>query len=235
MNINFIPKTKEIELVVPPPRPASEYFPQWLKEIPLFENSKFKVETLADGTNITNATAKACMPFMDTFLTGYIQETWCDILIERNNDEIIYKYSRSPTIISNRDKISISKMVDSSFYPIEFLWQQPWIPKTPPGYSMLYLHPLNRLDLPFFSLSGIIENDLYHIEDAGNHPFFIKKDFEGIIPAGTPMFQMIPIKRENWKSTVNQVQENWNILKSNVYKYFYGGYRRLYWKKKSYK
>jgi hypothetical protein len=34
MNIEFIPVSKEAELVVPPPKPAKLYVPQWYKDIP---------------------------------------------------------------------------------------------------------------------------------------------------------------------------------------------------------
>jgi hypothetical protein len=34
-------------------------------------------------------------------------------------------------------------------------------------------------------------------------PFFVVKGFTGIIPAGTPYAQMLPFKRENWESEIN--------------------------------
>ena len=61
---------------------------------------------------------------------------------------------------------------------------------------MLLSHPFNRFDLPFTTLSGIIDAD--GILARGNIPFFIKEGFEGIVKQGTPIFQIIPFKRENW-------------------------------------
>jgi hypothetical protein len=33
-------------------------------------------------------------------------------------------------------------------------------------------------------------------------PFFITKDFVGLIPKGTPFAQIVPFKRESWESEV---------------------------------
>ena len=33
-----------------------------------------------------------------------------------------------------------------------------------------------------------------------NFPFFIKEGFTGLIPYGTPIVQIIPFKRDDWKS-----------------------------------
>ena len=175
------------------------------------------------------------MPFMDTMLTGYIQSTWSDIFIENVDGKISYAYSNSPEIISNRNNVSINNLLDKNiFYDIEFVWRQPWVPQLPKGYSMLYTHPLNRIDLPFYSLSGIIDNDRYINETDGNHPFFIKNNFSGIIPAGTPMYQMIPIKRDKWKSYIKEVEKHYQYTKSGVYMFFYDGYKKLFWNKKEY-
>jgi len=234
--IEFFPLSREIELTVPHPKPASTYVPEWYKRVPKFENDKFEVHVLPNGSTMANATMKSCIPFLDGLTSGYIQETWCDILIERvDEDSIIYKYSGSPEIIQIRPKLSSEKMINDSFYKIEFIWQQPWIPKLPLGWSMLYTHPANRCDLPFTSLTGVIDNDTFYSERKGNYPFFLKKGFEGIIPAGTPMFQMIPFKREDWNTKVNEYHADYQWHAGRVTKYFYDGYKKIFWKKKNYK
>ena len=57
---------------------------------------------------------------------------------------------------------------------------------------------MNNFSLPFVSTSGIINND--KVFQPGSIPFFIRKGFNGIIPKGTPIIQIIPFKRNNWKS-----------------------------------
>ena len=49
---------------------------------------------------------------------------------------------------------------------------------------------------PIKVFEGIVDTDQQHIM---NFPFVYKDpEFEGIIPAGTPIVQVIPFKREKW-------------------------------------
>jgi hypothetical protein len=45
------------------------------------------------------------------------------------------------------------------------------------------------------------------LETHANSPFVIEENFEGIIPKGTPMFQVIPFKRENWEMEISEMKE----------------------------
>lgn len=230
--ITFIPVSDEAENLVDMPKPAKLYLPKWYKDVPKFDNKKIKIF----NNGMSNATMKSCMPFIDAFTSGYIQETWCDIYIEQNENEIIWKYSSGPEIISSRQDGTNYFPLNDDFLNIELLWKQQWTAKLPFGYSMLYTHPLNRHDLPFFSLSGVIDNDKYYIESSTvNYPFFIKRGFNGIIPKGTPMFQMIPIKRESWISSSDTFRKYHSTGYRQVRKFFYDGYKKLYWVPKSYK
>lgn len=225
--IIFRPNSELVEKIVPAPKPAKNFLPDWYKKTPKFENRKLEINLRGQP----NATMKACMPFLDTFTSGYIQETWCDIYFKHDGTNIEWRYASEPAILETRIP---SYMHIKGFAPDEFAWRQVWIPQLPNGYSMLYIHPLNRFDLPFLSLSGIIDNDRYYMETIANHPFFIKEGFEGIIPKGTPMFQMIPIKRESWTSKINRYSEELKYKFLDVKSYFYDGYKKIYWQKKNY-
>jgi hypothetical protein len=228
--IIFRPISTEAQKMVAKPKPAIHYVPEWYKKIPKFDNNEFKV---LNGGRF-NTTMKKCLPFMDTFMTGYIQETWTDIYVEIDkNNNITYNYSSGPPIIKLRDNKNYYPQINK-FNENELAWQQVWIPQLPNGYSMLYTHPLNRYDLPFLSLTGIIDNDKYYMESLANHPFFIERDFNGLIPAGTPMFQMIPIKRDRWRSYFKNYDQDLQIKFLEVRKFFMDGYKKLYWQKKEY-
>ena len=100
----------------------------------------------------------------------------------------------------------------------------------PDGYSGLIVHPLNRLDLPFFTISGTVDFDTFYYPKVTNIPFYIKKGFSGIIPKGTPMFQIIPVKREHWESKKEKNHTEENNLKNSIFKN--GIYRKDNWVKK---
>ena len=78
----------------------------------------------------------------------------------------------------------------------------PWIIETPPEYSTLFLPPINRLEIPIIPLVGLVDTDTYF--NNVNIPFIhtaMQPDEEKhIIPAGTPICQVIPFKREEWKA-----------------------------------
>jgi hypothetical protein len=80
-----------------------------------------------------------------------------------------------------------------------------WGIQPPKGYGALLTHPINRYDLPFSTTSGYVDFDEYPLP--GNVSFHVKDNFEGVIPAGTPLMSIIPIKREAWIGFENRSEE----------------------------
>jgi hypothetical protein len=229
--IEFIPLSKEAERVVPPPMPAKNYIPEWYKNIPGFNPKNMQ---FTDAGRLSNTSVKMCMPFLDSLTTGYIVETWTDIHFSFKKDKLSFNFPAGPEIIKVRsDKASIN--LESDYYPVEFVWQEQWDVKTPKGWSVIYTHPFNTLDLPFTTCSAIIDSDNYYHTATGQYPFFLKNGFEGLIPAGTPMYQIIPFKRSDWKSKIVEFDEK-SIDKRHhqMARKFYGVYRDNFWVKKKY-
>jgi hypothetical protein len=115
-------------------------------------------------------------------------------------------------------------------------WRPGWRAITPKGYSTLFTHPLNRHDLPFTTMSGIIDSDLWHTPVFTS--FFLKRNFIGIIPKGTPIFQMIPIKREEWALDIDYSNENIerNQIKDEKRRsLIYAYYKNIIWQRKQYR
>lgn len=232
MKIIFTPMTKESEAAVEPPIPASECVPDWYKHIVAFDNKK----PTFDNSGNVDKTLKMCVPFADTLKSGYIQKTWQDIKVEKvGSGDFRYYYPTAPKILDVRAKTHLPSDFLKGFYKAELIWQMQWMPKLPKGYSAFITHPLNRDDLPFRTLSGIVDADDYFHFSTGNLPFLLKEDFDGIIPAGTPMYQIIPFKRDDWLSTADEFQEWQTKTGRRIAGMFWGGYKKLVWKKKSYK
>jgi hypothetical protein len=233
MKIEFVPYSEGAELNVPMPQPSKKYMPKWYKNMPPYEEEKFIKMKLKGNVMSTNATAKSCMPFFDTFATGYIQETWCDILISNDGHTISYHWADGPQPLEIRPRTKNAVPIPEEFYQIEFEWRTQWEPKTPKGWSSLYMHPLNHFHLPFFSFSGIVDTDRFHM--GGAFPFFIKRGFSGVIPAGTPMYQIIPFQRKSWNSFAEKFDEGlWRKRHFSTTKYFTNGYKKHFWNKKDY-
>lgn len=234
-NINFIPKDENVFTLAPHPKPSKNYIPEWFKQMP---------STISDLDNKKmDYTAKACMPFIDSLVSGYTQELTCDIKINNHGiddltglDILTFEWSGSIQPLSSREIDTRSRKVFPNFdgyYTTEFHWNSLWEPELPNGYSAFYFHPANRFDLPFITMNGIIDTDGWPI--TGPIPFLIKRGFSGIIPAGTPIYQILIIKREDWhsvKSEYNKSKQDKKIY--SVRKYFNGGYKKLYWNRKNY-
>ena len=180
------------------------------------------------------------MPVLDAFTSGYIQETWSDIYIKIEEQEPgVYVVNIAnpvgPEQVNYRAKPTVLD-ISSEYFPIEFIWIEQWKPILPKGYSALYTHPLNREDLAFSTLSGIVDSDVYHHEVSGALPFLFKKEFNGtVIPVGTPMYQLLPIKRETWESSTLEFNEDdMRVKNHSIRKYIFDGYRNNFWTKKTY-
>lgn len=231
-SIEFIPASEEIELLIEPPSPSKFSIPQWFKDKPKFDTSSEII--FNNEGSVINKELKMCMPFIDAMTGGYIQRTWCDIHIKKVPEGgVKYHWAHSPKPLGDRGGCNVP--ISNKYYPLEFHWINPWTPKLPEGYSLLITHPLNRLDLPFTTMSGIIDSDKFFHVDSGQYPFYIDHDFEGVIPCGTPMYQMIPIKREKWGSEKIKYDEKDKKKRSYIsLKEFWNVYRNYFWQKKKY-
>jgi hypothetical protein len=194
--IRFFAKN-EVAEIGHSPLPLKRLVPEWYRQA----ESYWKSEDGHEGEGL-----KKCMPYMDTLMTGYAILTPYDIFVKegpKGELDLSWNAPESiPAFVAERPKELGSTMPrPAGHHPNHLVWSGVWGFKTPRGYSALVTHPLNRFDLPFTTTSGIIDSDEWYAP--GNIPFFIKQGFTGVIPAGTPFAQVIPIKRNSWKMIGN--------------------------------
>lgn len=207
------------------PQPAKLFIPEWYKQTPpTLDNSKM------------NKTFKKCVPFLDALTTGYMVELWSDVEVSTRADGAkIFQWPNTLVeVIEEREMASsINLPVPTGHSYQRLVWKSPFYIETPIGYSCLITHPLNRYDLPFTTLSAVVDTD--DVMFNGRIPFFINNDFEGIIKKGTPIFQILPFKRENWKSQINnKIIENGLINNKKSLLSISGWYKQNVWKRKNY-
>lgn len=230
MKIEFIPSSKDVEDLVEMPTPAKFHMPEWYKHV-MAPPKDIDFDNPAPRKKIINL--KSCTPFLDAMTTGFVQRTWSDLFIRKENGMVRYHWPAGPEMIGHREKVSIP--LSDEYHPLEFYWTVPWIPKVPKGYSVLITQPFNRIDSSFTGLSAIIDaDDFYHV-GMGQYPCYLKKDFEGIIPMGTPMFQITPFKRDDWTSVANKFDPTETKKQEFIYlRELWGVYKNKFWKKKTY-
>jgi hypothetical protein len=234
--IKFIPTTEKASLIIDPPSPSKTKIPKWFKQMPLkiFEEIE---ETKAPFGNL-NLTMKACPAIVDTITMGYTITLDADVLFvdpQKYGHRVIWDVSWQ-MITQHTERQIPQEFVPEGFEKIPLKWERAssWAIETPSGYSLLYMHPFYRNDLPFMTLPGVVDSDVYNTPI--NLPFFIKENFYGKIEKGTPIAQIIPIKRELWKNEVEKnILKNYehklDLLKSTIYQ----SYKKKWWRKKSYK
>lgn len=173
------------------PLPAKQAMPSWYRaaETHYYDDSNEKMPGL-----------KTCMPFLDGLVSGYVITTPVDIEVSISNGKYVFtELENTPvgSFVGERSQKSGATMPRPQGYAEEhFIWKNVWSWKTPRGWSILVTHPLNSFDLPFMTLSAIMDSDEF--VGAGNIPFYLRDGFTGIIKAGTPIAQLIPIKRASW-------------------------------------
>lgn len=223
------------------PNPSIFYTPNWYKTQKLFsngENNIIKAEKKVEETGNWYATYKLCVPIVDSLTAGYTIELPADVLVMNTDKNGGYNPFLSWKV--NFDVLDGQPGEGLGNYPIPtgyngsfFRWKVNWQIITPPGYSLWITHPSHRHELPFFTLNGFVDTDKH--PNPLFLPFFIKNGFEGIIEEGTPIAQIIPIKRETWKSFDEKYSEQKSInFPNNVKLNFLRTYKNKYWTKKRY-
>jgi hypothetical protein len=211
------------------PNLAKTLIPRWYKESELFINAE-------DGREA--AGLKKCVPFLDAMVSGYMLTTPVDIFISKNKKgllDISWNSSENLENFISERPMALGKKIPrpAGHFENHLVFRGIWGMKTPKNWSLLVVQPLNRFDLPWTITSGIMDTDQY--STSGNIPFFIRKDFEGMVPAGTPFAQLIPIKRESWKSIKNDqgivYLEN---LQTATVRTPGKSYKKMFWMRKDY-
>ena len=77
-------------------------------------------------------------------------------------------------------------------------FRNPWLIEAPEGYSVLFMHPINRFDLPFTTLTGLVDCDRYRDSWIHFPVHWHDVNFNGVLPKGTPIAQCVAVKRETW-------------------------------------
>lgn len=222
------------------PSPTVKSIPDWYKKADRYIKNKdgsFVPDIFNNGEK--QLSWKSCPSLLDIMSTGYVLKTPCDIEFYRDKDEIIkhkINDAKYNDFCSFRTKME-DFINPQGYEENHFAWFSDWVISLPKGYSAIYIHPINRFELPFYTVGGIVDND--SVVGSGNMPFFIIKDFTGLIPKGTPYMQIIPFKREDWSSEFIEQNfseiNNLRNINSNKFRKPGGGiYKKNIWNPRKY-
>jgi hypothetical protein len=236
--ISFIPSLENFKDVYTAPVPAITMVPEWYKSLTLYGDTN-DIKNLNPvnhvGTDGTLVDTKKCMPMFDALTSGYYYLLEDDLHVSLNDDGF-------PTLTWKGDVMLVDKRptlqipVPGNCHQLHFGFRMNWFYRTPPGHSVLVTHPMNRYDLPFYTLSGMVDSDIWGLPVFFS--FFLKRDFIGTIPKGTPIMQFIPFKRDEWEIEIKTdkksiEEEEFKAEKRRTM--VTGYYKEDVWQKKEYR
>jgi hypothetical protein len=216
------------------PKPAKFSIPEWYKKMPSYVDGKREINF--EKYDPTSSTGRRCIPMWDAMTAGYLIYSHNDFYVERRNSEEDFFQWSGDQIVAFHDwkQLPTYPKLNGKKYIPKFV--SPWSIITPKGYSCLFVAPLNNNETPIKIIPGVVDTDTYHSKI--NFPFiFEDNNFEGIVPAGTPIAQVIPFKRESFKMSIGsekhieKARKSLKIQKSS----FFDIYKKSFWTKKDYR
>ena len=180
--------------LLPPPVAARSVLPDWLRAM------KPRVASVVHQRSIR--TLKQCPPFVDAMSHGFMILLPCDITV--SDGRFSWDWPLPPLTLANHPRAPLS------FHVAEQLQGSPlaragrvaikfnsfWTVELDAGWSLMVTHPINRDELPFRLITGMVDADRFN--DVGiNFPaVWTDPAFAGTLPRGLPIAQCHPVPRE---------------------------------------
>jgi hypothetical protein len=222
------------------PYPAKKHIPNWYKSLPSYiDGEQGQVYWNEIGINQGTATGKKCMPMLDAMTAGYIIPLTTDVKVtkDKNNGQQLFQWP-DHDVLGFHPPLQMTTHPHVEKNPQHAIpkFHSPWTIVTPKGYSVLCISPLNRdsehrlLDI----VPGVVDTDTYN--HPINFPFLLDPNWTGIIPAGYPMVQVIPFRRESYEMEFGGKEEYMKMGRSfrRLKMSFYNGYKDRFWSRKEY-
>jgi hypothetical protein len=174
--------------VIAPPVPAKQALPEWFRRLPPADPAHVSATDNA-------LTVKRCMPFLDAMITGWIIPLAATVRLEIRDEghTVDAGWEFDKTMVSNHSAHQVKGNPREHRPPCKF--HNHWTIATPPGWSCLFVQPLNRHQPVFEIMAGVVDTDTYR--SPIHFPFFATgPDGVHTLEKGTPMVQVIPFRRE---------------------------------------
>jgi hypothetical protein len=176
------------------PLPARAALPEWLLRMPSRAWSE------VHGLEIR--TVKQCPPFIDAMSHGFIIPLPCDLHVEAG--VIRWDWMLPPLSIDGHTRSPISFHVPAQvsgtplFTPgsVVVKFNCFWTIELEAGWSLFATHPVNRFDLPFRLLSGVVDADRFNDLGIFFPALWVDPDYSGTLPKGTPIAQCFAVPRD---------------------------------------
>lgn len=217
--------------------PIKKSVPEWYKNLPMLMGTGtegvddyFDMERTGDRTR---RTVRHCVPVLDYLTSGYLIRATAHIKVKQTDDPStdvkglrfytaqvgafeLHNHRQCPVKIGGEKKTYIKI-------------SNPWLIRTPPGYSCLFYQPFYNLEERYTLLPAIVDTDKH--DAPVNFPGYLNGPDEIDIMPGEPVMAVFPFKRDDWKMEIVVREAQPSVLT----RFLTTAYKTLNWSKKSYR
>lgn len=177
---------------LPRPSLARQVLPEWLRAMPMAARS--------DMHDAEIRTVKQCPPFVDAMRAGFVMTLPCDLHYADGAfawdwdlpEPSLPGHPRAPISFHAAAQVEGAPFGNANL--VKFIGF--WTIELPPGWSLLATHPFNRDDLPFRTLTGLVDADAFHAVGLLFPARWLDAATPCTLQRGTPIAQCIPVPRE---------------------------------------
>ncbi len=178
---------------LPRPVPARAALPDWLRAMPAAAYSDLHGQEVR--------TLKQCPPFVDAMTHGYVIPLPCDVHVA--DGKLSWDWDLPPLSVHSHPRSPISFHVPAQVTGTPWHREERaivkfnsfWTIELEPGHALFATHPVNRDDLPFRLLTGLVDADRFADVGILFPAVWTDPGFEGVLPRGTPVAQCFPVAR----------------------------------------
>lgn len=178
---------------LPRPHAAAAALPEWLRTMPRTAPSVLHPEPVR--------TVKQCPPFVDAMAHGFMIPLPCDVSVR--GGALSWDWEVPPLAALHHPRAPISfhaaaQMEGSPFRDgdqVIVKFNSFWTVALEPGWSLFATHPVNRADLPFRLLTGLVNADRFNAVGLLFPAVWLDPAWEGTLPRGMPVAQCFPVPR----------------------------------------
>ena len=180
--------------LLPRPVAARAALPDWLREMAPRMPSAVHQRPIR--------TLKQCPPFVDAMSHGFMLLLPCDVHVHGGQFSwdwrlpalAVSNHPRAPLSFHVPEQLAGSPLARGTQSAIKF--NSFWTIELEPGWSLMATHPVNRDDLPFRLVTGLVDADRFNEVGINFPAVWTDAHFDGVLPRGTPIAQCHAVPRE---------------------------------------
>lgn len=175
------------------PVPARSRLPDWLHAMPATAFS------FVHDTDLR--TVKQCPPFVDAMSHGFVIPLPCDVTVA--DGRLSWDWDLPPLSVEAHPRSPLSFHAPAQVAGTPFdrdgrtivKFNSFWTVELEAGFSLFATHPVNRDDLPFRLITGLVDADRFTDVGILFPAVWIDPGFTGVLRRGTPVAQCFPVAR----------------------------------------